>query len=237
MSTEQVSLEITFDNIANLSDQGIQLTMRQRQMDSKDLALALKGAKRAIQDRFYSNLSESFVKKVKREMKAFGQLRKSDQEEVRLQVVQTVRQLVQAGEVSPPPWPRPVKKAPKRKRKPTKKYLAMKRTASAAIERPLPELSVDEVNQLLLWFADLARREGILALEGATHTPDEFLSTGVRLMVDGTEPKLIQTILTTWMESLLHEQKVKYQKIIEGLTSIQSGNDPRIVEQRLSVLY
>lgn len=113
----------------------------------------------------------------------------------------------------------------------------MKRTASVALKRPLSELSVDEVNQLLLWFADVARREGILALEGATQTPNEFLSTGVRLMVDGTEPELIQTILTFWMESLLHEQKVKCQKIIEGLTSIQSGNDPRIVEQRLSVLY
>jgi len=47
-------------------------------------------------------------------------------------------------------------------------------------------------------FAELARREGILALEDKMNeTDDEFLSQGLQLAVDGTEPELMRTIMGT----------------------------------------
>jgi len=50
----------------------------------------------------------------------------------------------------------------------------------------------------LVEFATVARREGILALEGhASDADDEFLQKSVQLAIDGTAPELIKDILTT----------------------------------------
>ncbi len=50
----------------------------------------------------------------------------------------------------------------------------------------------------LVKFAELARREGILALEDQMqNVEDEFLKQGIQLAVDGTEPELMRTIMGT----------------------------------------
>ena len=55
-----------------------------------------------------------------------------------------------------------------------------------------------EIIETIVGFAETARREGILALESAAaDAGDEFLSSGIRLAVDGTEPDLIEEILET----------------------------------------
>lgn len=52
-------------------------------------------------------------------------------------------------------------------------------------------------------FAEIARRDGILALENVTdQIQDEFLVKGIQLAVDGTDPELIETILNTELEAL-----------------------------------
>lgn len=52
-------------------------------------------------------------------------------------------------------------------------------------------------------FAEVARREGILALEDKIKEIDDpFLKEGIQLAVDGTEPELMKTILDTEIESL-----------------------------------
>jgi chemotaxis protein MotA len=58
----------------------------------------------------------------------------------------------------------------------------------------LPEQLIEK----LVSFASIARREGILALEGhATQAGDVFLQRSVQLAVDGTAPELIKDVLTT----------------------------------------
>jgi len=49
--------------------------------------------------------------------------------------------------------------------------------------------------------SDKARREGLLALE-SVEVPDEFLSKGVRLAVDGVEMEEINAVLTSEVDSL-----------------------------------
>ena len=52
--------------------------------------------------------------------------------------------------------------------------------------------------QLLVTFAERARREGLLALEEqARDIDDPFLQKGVQLAVDGTDPELVRAILET----------------------------------------
>ncbi len=52
--------------------------------------------------------------------------------------------------------------------------------------------------QTLVSFAEKARREGLLALEeDVSKLDDEFLKKGIQLVVDGTDPELVKSILDT----------------------------------------
>ena len=65
-----------------------------------------------------------------------------------------------------------------------------------------------ELIEKIVGFAETARREGILALEQAVEEADDaFLSDGVRLAVDGTEPDLIADILDTELTFLESRHK------------------------------
>ncbi len=74
-----------------------------------------------------------------------------------------------------------------------------------------------ELIERIVGFAETARREGILALEQAIEEGDDaFLSTGVRLAVDGTEPDLIMDILETEL-TFVEERHKLGQDIIAGM--------------------
>ena len=92
------NMMFTFDDIARLTDREIQLILRE--VDTKDLAVALKGAQPEMQDRIFSNVSERVSTMIKEEMEFSGPVRLSDVEEVQLRIVQTVRQLEEAGQVT-----------------------------------------------------------------------------------------------------------------------------------------
>ena len=87
-----------FDDIANLTDREIQMILRE--VDTKDLAVALKGGSEELQNRIFGNVSERVGTMIKEEMQFSGPVRMSDVEEVQLRVVQTVRQLEEAGQVT-----------------------------------------------------------------------------------------------------------------------------------------
>ena len=74
-----------------------------------------------------------------------------------------------------------------------------------------------ELIERIVGFAETARREGILALEQAIEEGDDpFLSTGVRLAVDGTEPDLIMDILETELQ-FVQERHEQGQTIIANM--------------------
>lgn len=55
-----------------------------------------------------------------------------------------------------------------------------------------------DIVSTLVSFAERARREGILSLEGSMdEVEDDFIRSGLRLAVDGVEPELIKDILQT----------------------------------------
>ena len=60
----------------------------------------------------------------------------------------------------------------------------------------------DTITQLVE-FAEVARRDGILALENVTdQISDAFMVKGIQLAVDGTDPELIEAILSTEIECI-----------------------------------
>ena len=59
-------------------------------------------------------------------------------------------------------------------------------------------LEPDKIINILVSFAEKARREGLLALEADAEELDEpFLKKGIQLIVDGTDPELVRNILET----------------------------------------
>ncbi len=60
------------------------------------------------------------------------------------------------------------------------------------------ELSPKDITSKIIELANVARKEGLLALEEATEQIDDnFLKKGILLIVDGTDPELVRSILET----------------------------------------
>jgi len=75
-----------------------------------------------------------------------------------------------------------------------------------------PEATIREIVDM----AAIARREGVLALEQrAQETPNSFLSEGLMMVVDGTDPELTKQILELEMDSLEHHHE-GWAKIFEA---------------------
>jgi chemotaxis protein MotA len=63
--------------------------------------------------------------------------------------------------------------------------------------------SPKEIIKQICGFSDVARRDGILALENVLETiQDPFLRQGIQLAVDGTDPELITDIMESEMDNI-----------------------------------
>lgn len=63
--------------------------------------------------------------------------------------------------------------------------------------------SIEKLIQDLVSYAEIARRDGILSLENVTKDmKDPFIVRGIQMAVDGTDPELIEQIMTTELDNL-----------------------------------
>lgn len=66
-----------------------------------------------------------------------------------------------------------------------------------------PDYNPRERVALLVRFAEMARREGLLALDDELqNVEDEFTKKGMQLVVDGTDPELVREILEIELEAM-----------------------------------
>lgn len=90
-------LMFVFDDIVELDDRSIQRVLRD--VDTKDLALALKGASEDVKIRMFRNMSERAAAMLQDDMEAMGPVRLKDVEETQQKIVNVIRRLEEAGEV------------------------------------------------------------------------------------------------------------------------------------------
>jgi flagellar motor switch protein FliG len=86
-----------FEDLVKLDDVSIQRVLREVQ--GKDLALALKAASEDVRDRIFRNLSSRAAQMLKEELEYMGPVRLRDVEEAQQRVVRMVRRLEDAGEI------------------------------------------------------------------------------------------------------------------------------------------
>ena len=227
---------LTFRNLNRLTDREIQILMRE--VDQKDLVVALKGATAVFKTKVLGNMSKRVRAFITEEMEYFGPIRAEEIAEIQGRIVQQVEQLAEQGHIALPLGSKDKAKKSKGKARPNKRFEQKKKKLAGDVQHRLDEMAYEQIDQMFRTLAEGARREGILALETyAEKMDDPFMRSAFRLAVDGTEPDLIMDILETWLQSLENEYKRKHQKVIEGIMSIQSGDNPRIVEHKLSVIY
>jgi len=73
----------------------------------------------------------------------------------------------------------------------------------------VPVLEYERIISNLVNFSEKARREGLLALEDdLEEVEDEFLRKGIQLVVDGTDPDIIRSVLYTDLNQLQERHSV-----------------------------
>jgi len=83
--------------------------------------------------------------------------------------------------------------------------------------------NLQEAISRIIELANIARKEGLLALEEAVYELDEpFLQKGILLIVDGTDPELVRNILETEL-TFLEERHRQGQGIFETAASLAPG--------------
>jgi flagellar motor switch protein FliG len=95
---EEVRLLLfTFEDVVKLDDRAIQLVLKE--VDQKDLAIALRGVSEDVRDRIFSNMSERGAELLKEEIDFQPPQRRRVIEEAQGRIVAVVRRLEEAGAV------------------------------------------------------------------------------------------------------------------------------------------
>jgi flagellar motor switch protein FliG len=86
-----------FEDIIRLDDRSLQRVLRE--VDMKELGLALKGATEELRVKFFKNMSKRAAEMLQEDMDYMGPVRVKDVEESQQKVVNVVRALEEAGEI------------------------------------------------------------------------------------------------------------------------------------------
>ncbi|CBE68813.1 MAG: flagellar motor switch protein FliG [Candidatus Methylomirabilis oxygeniifera] len=97
MADEIRKLMFTFDDVVLVDDRGIQRVLKE--VEQKELALAMKAAGSEVADKLFRNMSERAGALLKEEIEYLGPVKLRDVEAAQQKVVAIVRRLDEAGEI------------------------------------------------------------------------------------------------------------------------------------------
>jgi flagellar motor switch protein FliG len=86
-----------FEDISMLDDRSMQRVIRE--LDSKDMALALRTTTEDVKDKFFKNMSQRAAEMLREEMSLGGQVRMKNVEEAQGRIVETIKRLEDADEI------------------------------------------------------------------------------------------------------------------------------------------
>ncbi|MBM7516408.1 flagellar motor switch protein FliG [Nocardioides nitrophenolicus] len=97
LADEVKSRMFMFEDITGLDDRSVQQVLRQ--VDTAELALALKGVSDAVRTKITANLSERAAENLLEEVELLGAVRLAQVEEAQQGVIRTIRQLEEQGQI------------------------------------------------------------------------------------------------------------------------------------------
>ena len=211
------------DELADFSDRGIQLMLRQ--VDTKDCALALKGASKEVRDKILSNVSERVRNFIEEMMDDLDDVDKREVEKAQKKMMAVYRSLV--------PKPRKLSAA----------YLKMKKDLKKRLEKtPVSRMDLDALVDVFGDMATIASMEGRLALtefEALVQKDgdDCLLGVGLEMMITGQGGDFIGDIFEKRKKVLMQKLETRCDVIIEGVMRLNSGSTPRSLRAKLRAHY
>jgi flagellar motor switch protein FliG len=97
MASEIKRLMFLFEDIIGIDDRGIQRLLRD--VDKRDLAMALKVSDEKIQQKIFKNMSERAAVVIREELDFMGPVKLKDVESAQMRIVEVVKQLEDSGEI------------------------------------------------------------------------------------------------------------------------------------------
>lgn len=97
LAEEVRELMFVFEDIVNLEDRAIQRILRE--VETKDLAMSLKGTKEDVKEKVFRNMSERAQAMLRDEMEYMGPVRAKEVQEIQTKIVGIIRTLEVAGEI------------------------------------------------------------------------------------------------------------------------------------------
>lgn len=97
LAEEVKKLMFVFEDIIVLDDRGIQQVLKE--IDPKDLAMALKGSSDEVKEKVFKNMSQRAAETIREDMEFMGPVRLRNVEEAQQRIVAAVRRLEEAGEI------------------------------------------------------------------------------------------------------------------------------------------
>jgi len=97
IAQEVKQMMFVFEDILSVDDRSIQRALRE--IDTKDLTLALKGASKELREKFFKNMSSRAAATIKEEMELMGPVRMKEVEKVQQKIANIFRELGEKGEI------------------------------------------------------------------------------------------------------------------------------------------
>ncbi|MEP0827040.1 MAG: flagellar motor switch protein FliG [Candidatus Zixiibacteriota bacterium] len=97
LAAEIKNMMFVFDDIVLLDDRSVQRLLKE--VETKDLSIALKAASEEVKSKIYANVSERVAVMIKEEMEFMGPMRLSDVEAAQQRIVEAVRKLEEDGQI------------------------------------------------------------------------------------------------------------------------------------------
>ncbi|MBN1696971.1 MAG: hypothetical protein JW881_05630 [Spirochaetales bacterium] len=208
-----------FDRLKGLKNRAMQRLLRQ--VDSQILAMALLDADEGVKQKVFVNMSGRACTLLKSDITALTDTPEMAVTASKEKILGVYKRLVKAGEIMSEKAGKeetPVKSEPV--------GILKKKKSSGFTNAELKE-----------FFYELCRKahtKGLLQLESdAEMVDDELIKKGLELIVDGTDPSLVESILKTKLEKAIRDYRVKYESSINALLDIQKGHYPEMVRERL----
>ncbi len=97
LASEIKNLMFVFEDVVNLDDRSIQKVLRE--VDNKELALALKAASEELKSKILANMSRRAAEMIEEELDFMGPVRLREVEEVQQRVIDIIRRLEEEGQI------------------------------------------------------------------------------------------------------------------------------------------
>ena len=75
---------------------------------------------------------------------------------------------------------------------------------------------------------------GFLSLESDVEgIDDQIVKKGLQLVIDGTDPSIVESIMRSMLEKELQLMRTKYEAVIDSVMSVQQGDNPHMIGEKL----